>query len=238
MLDVCSGAGLDLDGLAGLAGLVVSVGGRDAAGSPGADVRLVADASLPDQVSRLWADRAGPLARRLAGIEPVPADPPVLAAHDPARAAAAARLLGRLRAGLRAAGLDDGTWTYGHIGSTAVPGLRAKPFVDLQVGVTGLPAPGSPAEDVMRGAGFQPTSGSRPDSPGVGRDGVLDPAAGVPEAMYRKRLYVRPDPAEPAILRPAPRRAVVGLHRRVPRLAARQFRGAAGVRGDEGAGRG
>jgi len=194
LLDVRAGAGLDP------AGLVISVGGPAAAGEHAADVRLVADASLPDQVSRLWADRAGPFARRLAGIERVPAGPPVLAGHDPARAVAAGRLLGRLRAGLRDRGLDDGTWTYDHIGSTSVPGLKAKPYIDLQVGVTDLPAPGSPAEDVVSVAGFHRASGSRPDSPGVDRDGVLDPAAAAPEPMYRKRLYFRPDPAEPAIL--------------------------------------
>ena len=53
---------------------------------------------------------------------------------------------------------------------------------------------------MISAAGFQLASGARPDSPGVDRDGVLDPAAGVPEAMYRKRLYFRPDPVEPAIL--------------------------------------
>ena len=137
LLDVRAATGLDL------AGLVVSVGGPDDGGEPAADVRLVADASLAEQVGRLWADRAGPFARRLARMEPVPAGPPVLAGHDAARAATAARLLGRLQAGLRAARPDDGTWTYDHIGSTAVPGLRAKPFIDLQVGVTDLPAPGS-----------------------------------------------------------------------------------------------
>ncbi|HMH94103.1 MAG TPA: hypothetical protein VK586_23860, partial [Streptosporangiaceae bacterium] len=82
LLDVRAGAGLDP------AGLVISVGGPAAASEHAADVRLVADASLPDQVSRLWADRAGPFARRLAGIERVPAGPPVLAGHDPARAVA------------------------------------------------------------------------------------------------------------------------------------------------------
>jgi hypothetical protein len=130
LLDVRTGAGLDP------AGLVISVGGRDAVGEHAADVHLIADGSLPDQVSRLWADRAGPFARRLARIERMPTGPPVLAGYEPARTAAAVRLLGRLRAGLRDRGLDDGTWTYDHIGSTAVPGLKAKPYVDLQVGVT------------------------------------------------------------------------------------------------------
>jgi GrpB-like predicted nucleotidyltransferase (UPF0157 family) len=194
LLDVRTGAGLDL------AGLVVSVGDGDASGEPAADVRLVADASLAAQVSRLWTARAGPFARRLARMEPVPAGPPVLTGHDPARAATAARLLGRLRAGLRGRRLDAGTWTYDHIGSTAVPGLRAKPYIDLQLGVTGLPAPGSPADDVISAVGFQLARGSRPDSPGVELDGVLEPAAADPEAVYRKRLYFRPDPLEPAIL--------------------------------------
>jgi dephospho-CoA kinase len=214
LLEVRAGPGLDL------AGLVIAVGGEHAVGEHAvgehavgehaggehaggvhaADVRLVADASLPDQVSRLWADRVGPFARRLARIEPDPAGAPVLAGHDPARAAAAARLLGRLRAGLRDRGVDDGTWTYDHIGSTSVPGLKAKPYIDLQVGVTDLPAPGSPAEEVVSAAGFHRARGARPDSPGVDRDGVLEPAAAWSEAVYRKRLYFRPDPAAPAIL--------------------------------------
>jgi hypothetical protein len=75
LLDVRTGAGSDL------AGLVVSVGDPDG-GEPAADVRLVADASLAEQVGRLWADRAGPFARRLARIDRVPAGPAVLAGHD------------------------------------------------------------------------------------------------------------------------------------------------------------
>jgi hypothetical protein len=46
LLDVRTGAGSDL------AGLVVSVGDPDG-GEPAADVRLVADASLAEQVGRL-----------------------------------------------------------------------------------------------------------------------------------------------------------------------------------------
>ena len=80
-----------------------------------------------------------------------------------------------------------------------MPGLRAKRYVDLQLGVTVLPEPGSPADGLLAAAGFGPASGSRPDSPGVYRDNVRDPAL-APDAAYRKRLYFRPDPALPAIL--------------------------------------
>jgi dephospho-CoA kinase len=97
------------------------------------------------------------------------------------------------------AGLDDGTWIYDHIGSTSVPGLAAKRFVDLQLGVTGLPEEGSAADAIFDRAGYQATRGSRPDSPGVYRDAVLGPVA-APEPTYRKRLYVRPDPPLPSVL--------------------------------------
>ncbi|WP_433267341.1 GrpB family protein [Actinosynnema sp. CS-041913] len=111
---------------------------------------------------------------------------------------AARRLLSRIRAGLLDRGLADGRWTFDHIGSTAVPGLRAKPFVDVQIRVVSLPAEGSPADDVFRQAGFLPARGSRPDSPGVFRDEVREYGIAPAEA-YRKRLFVRPDPVEPAI---------------------------------------
>ncbi|MBW4719697.1 GrpB family protein [Saccharothrix sp. SC076] len=159
--------------------------------TPDADV-VLDPADLPGQVARLWADRLGPFARRFAGLETTSPGPAVLHDHDPALPVAAARLLDRLRVGLR--DHDDGTWTYDHIGSTAVPGLRAKPFVDLQVGVGTLPTPA--ADDVLAAAGFRPAEGARPDSPGVHHDG---PGL-APDSTYRKRLYVRPDPGLPAIL--------------------------------------
>jgi GrpB-like predicted nucleotidyltransferase (UPF0157 family) len=164
-----------------------------------ADVLLAADEPLAAQVSGLWSARLGPFARRLAGIEPSGVGPPVLHDHDPEWPAAAQRLLGRLRAGLTARGLDDGRWTYDHIGSTSVPGLRAKHFIDLQIGAVVLPAAGSAADEVLAQAGYLPAAGSRPDSPGVNRDGVLDPDL-APAESYRKRLYFRPDPAQPSIL--------------------------------------
>ena len=165
----------------------------------GADVLLAADEPLAAQVSQLWSTRLGPFARRLAGIEPSGLGPPVLHDHDPEWPAAARRLLGRLRSGLTARGLDDGRWTYDHIGSTAVPGLRAKHFIDLQIGAVVLPTAGSAGDEVLAQAGYRPAAGSRPDSPGVDRDGVYDPDL-APADSYRKRLYFRPDPAQPSIL--------------------------------------
>jgi dephospho-CoA kinase len=74
--------------------------------------------------------------------------------------------------------------------------LRAKRFVDLQIGVTALPD--FDEEHVLAALGFHPAEGSRPDSPGVTEDWHTDPE--VRAGLYRKRLYVRPDPAAPAIL--------------------------------------
>lgn len=76
------------------------------------------------------------------------AEPVRIAPHDPGWPAAAAREANRLRAAL-------GPWlTLHHIGSTAVPGLQAKPILDL-LGV----APALPLVDgsvrVFEGLGYE-----------------------------------------------------------------------------------
>lgn len=53
-------------------------------------------------------------------------------------------MLARLHKGLTWRGLDDDLWTYDHIGSTSVSGLRAKRLIDLQIGVASLPQEDSP----------------------------------------------------------------------------------------------
>lgn len=146
----------------------------------------------PDGVDAVWSERIAPFARRFAGIDPPPRTPPVLEEHDPLLPVTARRLLDRLRAHLA-----EPSWSYEHIGSTAVPGLRAKRFVDLQLGVTALPDPDG-LDRAMAAVGFRAARGARPDSPGVTHDWHTDPE--VPAELYRKRLYVRPDPAETAIL--------------------------------------
>ena len=180
----------------GLAAMVIAPPGHV---DQRADVILDEDQVLAEQLDRLWADRLSPFARAMADITTAKPGPPVLRDHDPQLLAAAQRLLNRIRDGLTKCSLEDGRWTYDHIGSTAVPGLRAKRFIDLQIGVGQLPEEGSPADHVLAAAGFQPATGARPDSPGVYRDGMKDPALGPAEA-YRKRLYFRPDPSQPAIL--------------------------------------
>ncbi|HEX5118865.1 MAG TPA: GrpB family protein [Pseudonocardiaceae bacterium] len=178
------------------AALVVAVGPAD---EFTADVILDPAAPLADQVARLWSDRLAPLTEHLADRASRRLGSPVLRPHDPARLVTARRLLRRLSDGLAGEGLDDGSWTYDHIGSTSVPGLLAKPFVDLQLGVSDLPAEGSPMDEVLWAAGFVPEPGARPDSPGVYRDHIADPGL-APARMYRKRLYLRPDPGQVAIL--------------------------------------
>jgi GrpB-like predicted nucleotidyltransferase (UPF0157 family) len=78
--------------------------------------------------------------------------------------------------------------SFEHIGSTSVPGLPAKAYIDLQVLVSELPAPDL-LDRALAPTGFVPTTGSRPDSPGVHRD-VPRGAERVPDEVWRKRLFV------------------------------------------------
>lgn len=95
-------------------------------------------------------------------------NPAALIEHQAEWAQRATRLISGVRdaidglSGADAAALD-------HIGSTSVPGLAAKPFVDLQLRISPLP---SETELATRLAplGYVRARGSRPDSPGVDRD--------------------------------------------------------------------
>jgi len=78
--------------------------------------------------------------------------------------------------------------SYDHIGSTSVPGLAAKPFIDLQVRILPLPSHGDLAPRLAP-LGYSEALGARPDSPGVTHDipfGDEDVAVEV----WEKRLYV------------------------------------------------
>jgi GrpB-like predicted nucleotidyltransferase (UPF0157 family) len=122
-------------------------------------------------------------------------NPASLREHDAAWAVRAEQHLAEIRRALAGlAGADEAA--FDHIGSTAVPCLAAKPYVDLQVRMFPLP---SHAELTHRlgPLGFERASGARPDSPGVSRDVPRGDEA-VPDEVWSKRLYVQRD--ESAIL--------------------------------------
>jgi dephospho-CoA kinase len=148
----------------------------------------------PAEVSELWRSRLEPLARTLASGR-TPRAQVRLVDPDSAWATLAQVKIARLRRAL--VDLDDG-YDYQHIGSTAVPGLMAKPIIDLQIRVPTLPEAGSLGR-VLEPVGFMPATGARPDSPGVFQDDqrgrqIVEPA------RLRKHLYVCPDPGARTIL--------------------------------------
>lgn len=82
---------------------------------------------------------------------------------------------------------------YDHIGSTAVPGLAAKPILDLQVRMPALPSL-EKLGNLLASTDFEPAHGARPDSPGVYRD---TPRPGDEDAagLHDKRLFHAPERA-------------------------------------------
>lgn len=117
-------------------------------------------------------------------------NPASLCAHDPAWAVRAAHHVDGLRRALE--GLPGAARaSYDHIGSTAVPALAAKPWIDLQVSMLPLPSHQELAPRLAP-LGFAQAPGSRPDSPGVDRD-VPRGGEPVPTEVWMKRLYVQPE---------------------------------------------
>jgi dephospho-CoA kinase len=111
--------------------LVLGTPGRNRVPAAAVDATLDGAADT----DRLWRERLRPWADNLrAGRRAPRARQAVLVPHHPGWTAAAARLLARLvhtaPPGLRRAD---------HIGSTAVPGLDAKPLLDLQLVLDRLP---------------------------------------------------------------------------------------------------
>jgi GrpB-like predicted nucleotidyltransferase (UPF0157 family) len=82
-------------------------------------------------------------------MSPAPAGPIELHPHSPGWAALAAREGGRLAAALG----EERLAAVHHIGSTAIPGIRAKPIVDLLAEATSLAALDA-AADLVRGLGY------------------------------------------------------------------------------------
>jgi GrpB-like predicted nucleotidyltransferase (UPF0157 family) len=115
------------------------------------------------------------------------ANPAALHEHDPAWASRAAAYLVSIRRSLAGLpGVEQAA--YDHIGSTSVPGLAAKPFIDLQVQILPLPS-----HEVLTARleplGFERALGARPDSPGVSRD-IPRGDVSAPDEVWEKRLYV------------------------------------------------
>ncbi|KAB1143891.1 GrpB family protein [Streptomyces luteolifulvus] len=102
---------------------------------------------------------------------------PVVLAPDPAWQVRGRALAAELRAALGplAVGVE-------HIGSTAVPGMAAKPVYDLQVSVAGLEAAAAAFEAPLAHRGFQ-TTPYRQDHVPAGRND--DPA------LWTKRCWAR-----------------------------------------------
>ncbi|WP_426311677.1 GrpB family protein [Cellulosimicrobium sp. E-16] len=122
-------------------------------------------------------------------------------AHDPRWTETGARWTDRVAGALADLASRDGAdpVVVEHIGSTAVPGLAAKPIIDLQVRTTPLPSEAAPA-GALGPLGFSIERGARPDSPGVYRDNPRPGADPDPE-KYRKRLLTRPGVgAEPPVI--------------------------------------
>lgn len=137
------------------------------------------------------------------GVPPVRVSPPLQNApytgavtdeHNPAAlvehrtdwAPRATLLLAELRAALD--GMADAeSATLDHIGSTAVAGLPAKPFLDLQLRTVILP---EEADLVRRLSplGYVRARGARPDSPGVDRDIPRGSAPAHPD-VWQKLLF-------------------------------------------------
>lgn len=174
--------------------------GTVAPSEPEADAVLIDDgdpARLHQQVVRLWEQRLRPWLTAL-GAGRVDSAPAVLVAHDPGWAPMAARRLCRLLAALTPLLPPGAPAVYDHISSTAVPGLVAKPFVDLQVRLPVLPT-AADLDAVLANIGYLPALGSWPDSPGVHRD-IPSGGEDVPDEVWVKRLFFCPDPARPVIL--------------------------------------
>lgn len=83
-----------------------------------------------------------------------------------------------------------------HIGSTSVPGLAAKPFIDLQARILPLPSEADLAARLTQ-LGYSRVRGSRPNSPGVYRDMPRGDEP-VGDEVWEKRLFIAAD--VPAIL--------------------------------------
>ncbi|MBF0817207.1 GrpB family protein [Microbacterium paludicola] len=123
---------------------------------------------------------------------------PRIADHDPAWADEAESLLERIRAATTDLPGSD-AFALDHIGSTSVPGLAAKPIIDLQLLAAELPS-AAPLTAAIAPLGLVRAQGSRPDSPGVHAD-IPRLQTDPDPALHAKLLFHRPEgPAGPEVI--------------------------------------
>ncbi|WP_439903062.1 GrpB family protein [Microbacterium azadirachtae] len=115
---------------------------------------------------------------------------PEIVSYDPSWPSVAQRWMLRIVSDLAASGVH--ALAVEHIGSTAVPGLGAKPYVDIQVLVPRLPDEEA-LTAVLAPAGFSRARGSRADSPGVDFD---IPRPGSDPRHHEKLLYFQETESE------------------------------------------
>lgn len=116
---------------------------------------------LRERLETLWHERLRPYSENLRARRIARPDVPVLADPDPRWEQTATRLTERLGAVLldRAPAIE-------HVGSTSVPGMRAKDVIDLQVGVRTLRDADDPAfVEALTRAGFPRVEDYRTDHP-------------------------------------------------------------------------
>ncbi|KJL18841.1 dephospho-CoA kinase/protein folding accessory domain-containing protein [Microbacterium azadirachtae] len=118
---------------------------------------------------------------------------PEIVSYDPSWPSVAQRWMQRIASDLAASGVH--ALAVEHIGSTAVPGLAAKPYVDIQVLVPRLPDEEATTA-ALAPAGFSRARGSRADSPGVDFD---IPRPGSDPQHHEKLLYVQETESEPSV---------------------------------------
>lgn len=159
----------------------------DAQRGTAADVWLDNEGAREDTaraVRTLWHDRLLPYAVNLRdGVRTKRSERTLLSAPDPGWAGAGARVVARLAAALPGRGVD-----VQHIGSTSVPGLLAKPVIDVQLGVRALTDIDDPTcSAALARAGYlvQPDRGQDHPHP-----------SGAPPEGWQKRFFGGCDPGQ------------------------------------------
>lgn len=110
---------------------------------------------------------------------------PEIVPYDPAWPSVASGWIRRIREAFVQAGIPVAG--FQHIGSTAVPGLAAKSYLDLQLLVSAIPDEAA-VSTALGPLQIERARGSRPDSPGVDVD---TPRPGSDPRHHEKLLYFR-----------------------------------------------